>query len=398
MAKPILSVFIISLGIFMLSCTESTPLEQALTDAELEVKKVIDFADEHEIQIRYTQIKRGENNLPEFSSYSLFEDSEAYFYPASTAKLPIAALALQRIRELQVEGINIDSNTPFHIRDRNNHPIALKDSTALNENLSVAHLIKKIFLVSDNDAYNFLFDFLGSDYINSELRKKGLSETSIHHKFLFGADNQTTWEYHFIDHLDTLYYQPSIRAKQIISNGNLKAMIKGIGYIDGDKLVNRPFDFRSKNRISINDLEGILKRILFPDVFDSSERFDLLEEDYKFLKFWMSRNTLESSDPDCNNNADLYDSYVKFFVYGDQKGAMTDNVRIFNKVGDAYGTLTETAYIQDGASAIEFLLTATVHVNENQIFNDNIYEYDSIGFPFMAGLGRAILNYEKNKR
>ena len=398
MAKPILSVFIISLGIFIFSCTESTPLEQALTDAELEVKKVLYFADEHEIQIRYTQIKRGENNLPEFSSYSLFEDSEAYFYPASTAKLPIAALALQRIRELQAEGINIDSNTPFHIRDRYNHPIALKDSTALNENLSVAHLIKKIFLVSDNDSYNFLFDFLGSDYINSELRKKGLSETSIHHKFLFGADNQTTWEYHFIDHLDTLYYQPSIRAKQIISNGNLKAMIKGIGYIDGDKLVNRPFDFRSKNRISINDLEGILKRILFPDVFDSSERFDLLEEDYKFLKFWMSRNTLESSDPDYSNNPDLYDSYVKFFVYGDQKGAMTDNVRIFNKVGDAYGTLTETAYIQDRASAIEFLLTATVHVNENQIFNDNIYEYDSIGFPFMAGLGRAILNYEKNKR
>lgn len=398
MAKPILSVFIISLGIFMLSCTESTPLEQALTDAELEVKKVLDFADEHEIQIRYTQIKRGENNLPEFSSYSLFEDSEAYFYPASTAKLPIAALALQRIRELQAEGINIDSNTPFHIRDRYNHPIALKDSTALNENLSVAHLIKKIFLVSDNDSYNFLFDFLGSDYINSELRKKGLSETSIHHKFLFGADNQKTWEYHFIDHLDTLYYQPSIRAKQIISNGNLKAMIKGIGYIDGNELVNRPFDFSSKNRISINDLEGILKRILFPDVFDSSERFDLLEEDYKFLKFWMSRNTLESSDPDYSNNPDLYDSYVKFFVYGDQKGAMTDNVRIFNKVGDAYGTLTETAYIQDRASAIEFLLTATVHVNENQIFNDNIYEYDSIGFPFMAGLGRAILNYEKNKR
>jgi len=96
---------------------------------------------------------------------------------------------------------------------------------------------------------------------------------------LFGADNQTTWEYHFIDHLDTLYYRPSIRAKQIISNGNLKAMFKGLEYIDGEELVNRPFDFSLKNRISINDLEGILKRILFPDVFDSSERFDLLEEE-----------------------------------------------------------------------------------------------------------------------
>ena len=396
MAKPVLPFLIISLVISLLSCTKSTPLEQALTDAEFKVKKVLDLADEHEVQIRYTQIERGENNIPEFSSYSLFEDSETYFYPASTAKLPVAALALQRIRELQAEGIAIDRNTPFHIRDRNNHPIALEDFTALSGTLSIAHLIKKIFLVSDNDAYNYLFDFLGTDYINSELRVKGLKETSIHHKFLFGADNNRTWEYYFLHEQDTLYKQQSIHSKELINNGNLKKMIKGVGYLDDDKLVNEPFDFSKKNRISINDLEGILKRIIFPEIFDSDERFDLLEEDYEFLQYWMSRNTLESNDPDYSSDPDLYDSYVKFFIYGDQKGTMTDEVRIFNKVGDAYGTLTETAYIQDRASAIEFLLTATVHVNENQIFNDNIYEYDSIGFPFMAGLGRAILNYERN--
>jgi hypothetical protein len=397
MAKPVLSFLIIALSFSMLSCTQPTPLEQALIDAEFKVKKVLDLADKHEVQIRYTQIKRRENNLPEFTTYSLFEDSRTYFYPASTAKLPVAALALQRIRELQAEGVAIDRNTPFHIRDRNNHPIALEDSTALSGTLSIAHLIKKIFLVSDNDAYNYLFDFLGTDYINSQLRDKGLKETSIHHKFLFGADNNRTWEYYFLDEKDTLYKQQSIHAKELINNGNLKKMIKGVGYLDGNELVNEPFDFSKKNRISINDLEGILKRIVFPDVFDSDERFELLEEDYEFLQYWMSRNTLESNDPDYSSDPDLYDSYVKFFIYGDQKGTMTDKVRIFNKVGDAYGTLTETAYIQDRASAIEFLLTATVHINENQIFNDNIYEYDSIGFPFMAGLGRAILNYERNR-
>ena len=397
MAKPVLSFLIIALSFSMLSCTQPTPLEQALIDAEFKVKKVLDLADKHEVQIRYTQIKRRENNLPEFTTYSLFEDSETYFYPASTAKLPVAALALQRIRELQAEGVAIDRNTPFHIRDRNNHPIALKDSTALSGTLSIAHLIKKIFLVSDNDAYNYLFDFLGTDYINSQLRDKGLKETSIHHKFLFGADNNTTWEYYFLDKQDTLYKQQSIHAKELIGNGNLKKMIKGVGYLDGNELVNEPFDFSKKNRISIHDLEGILKRIVFPEIFDSDERFGLLEEDYEFLKYWMSRNTLESNDPDYSSDPDLYDSYVKFFIYGDQKGTMTDKVRIFNKVGDAYGTLTETAYIQDRASAIEFLLTATVHINKNQIFNDNIYEYDSIGFPFMAGLGRAILNYERNR-
>ncbi len=396
MAKPVLSFLIIALSFSMLSCTQPTPLEQALINAEFEVKKVLDLADEYEVQIRYTQIRRGENNLPEFTTFSLFEDSETYFYPASTAKLPVAALALQRIRELQAEGVAIDRNTPFHIRDRDNYPIALEDSTASSGTLSIAHLIKKIFLVSDNNAYNFLFDFLGTDYVNSQLRDKGLKETSIHHKFLFGADNIRTWEYYLLGEQDTLYKQQSIHAKELISNGNLKKMIKGVGYLDGNELVNEPFDFSKKNRISIHDLEGILKRIVFPEIFDSNERFGLLEEDYEFLQYWMSRNTLESNDPDYSSDPDLYDSYVKFFIYGDQKGTMTDKVRIFNKVGDAYGTLTETAYIQDRASAIEFLLTATVHVNENQIFNDNIYEYDSIGFPFMAGLGRAILNYERN--
>ena len=397
MAKPVLSLLIIALSIPLQSCSENTPLEQALIDTESEVKKVLDFADKHEVQIRYTQVKRDKNNLPEFSSYSLFEDSEAYFYPASTVKLPVAALALQRIRELQAEGINIDSNTPFHIRDGANKPIALMDSTAFSGNLSVAHLIKKIFLVSDNDAYNYLFDFLGTDYINTQLRDKGLKETSIHHKFLSGADNNRTWEYYFLDRQDTIYTQKSIYAKEIISNGNLKKMIKGVGYLDDNELINEPFNFSKKNRISINDLEGILKRIIFPRVYESNERFGLLEEDYEFLQYWMSRNTLESEDPDYSVDPKLYDSYVKFFIYGDQKGAMTDNLRIFNKVGDAYGTLTETAYIQDHTSAIEFLLTATVHINENQLFNDNIYEYDSIGFPFMAGLGRAILNYEQMK-
>lgn len=397
MAKPVLSSLIIALSFSLLSCTQPTPLEQALIDTEFEVKKVLDLADKHEVQIRYTQVKRGGGQVPKFTTYSLFEDSETYFYPASTAKLPLAALALQRIRELQAEGVTIDRNTPFHIRDRDNHPIALEDSTALSGTLSIAHLIKKIFLVSDNDAYNYLFDFLGTDYINSQLRDKGLKETSIHHKFLFGADNKTTWEYYFFGEQDTVYKQQSIRAKKVISNGNLKKMIKGVGYLDNNELVYEPFDFSMKNHVSINDLEGILKRIVFPEAFDSKERFDLREEDYEYLQYWMSRNTLESEDPDYRSDPELYDSYVKFFIYGDQKGTMTDNIRIFNKVGDAYGTLTETAYIQDRASNVEFLLTATVHVNENKIFNDNVYEYDSIGFPFMAGLGRAILRYERNQ-
>ena len=50
-----------------------------------------------------------------------------------------------------------------------------------------------------------------------------------------------------------------------------------------------------------------------------------------------------------------YDSYCKFLMYGDLKGEMSDRIRIYNKVGLAYGTLTDVAYIKND-QGVEFLL------------------------------------------
>ena len=73
-------------------------------------------------------------------------------------------------------------------------------------------------------------------------------------------------------------------------------------------------------------------------------------------------------------------------------------LQIFNKVGFAYGTLTDCAYIRDARNGVEFMLTATILVNGNGIFNDNQYEYDEVGIPFLAALGRAVYEYEVYRR
>ena len=166
--------------------------------------------------------------------------------------------------------------------------------------------------------------------------------------------------------------------------------LKGRGYISSGELINEPMNFDKKNRISIRDLQGILKRIIFPKEFNKKERFELEDTDYKFLRYWMSRTTLESNYPNYKDK-EYWDSYCKFFIYGDKKGAMTPEIRIYNKVGFAYGTLTDVAYVQDKNTGLEFFITATVLVNENQIFNDNIYEFEELGIPFLAALGREIL-------
>jgi uncharacterized alpha/beta hydrolase family protein len=93
-----------------------------------------------------------------------------------------------------------------------------------------------------------------------------------------------------------------------------------------------------------------------------------------------------------------YDSYGKFLWFGDTKKQLPKHIKIYNKVGYAYGTLTDCAYIEDRKNNLSYFVTATILVNQNGIFNDNNYEYDSIGIPFLAKLGRQIHTYEKYRK
>jgi len=392
-------IYLMGLILTSIQCSKTESiLERAMSSPDSAIQRVVKQLDKHEVQLLLTQIDTNQATEMNFHSSFFNLDEGHYFYPASTAKLPIAALTLQKLRELQSSGILIDADTPFTIRTQQGVPVKLNDPSQEEGALTFSHLIKKIFLVSDNDAYNYLFDFLGRDYINSELKGVGLNNTQIFHKFLFGADNETTWEYTFFNSEgDTLYHQGSITSSFKQSNQNLKGVVKGKGFLSEGTLVNSPMDFSKKNRISILDLEGILKRLMFPQAFPKSKQFRLADTDYEFLRFWMSRSTLESQFPNYDNG-EYWDSYNKFFIHGDQKGMMTDQIRIHNKVGYAYGTLTDVAFIQDKEFDLAFFLTATILVNENEIFNDDIYEFDNVGIPFLASLGRFVLEeLRKNK-
>ena len=73
------------------------------------------------------------------------------------------------------------------------------------------------------------------------------------------------------------------------------------------------------------------------------------------------------------------------------------DIRIFNKVGDAYGFLIDAAYIVDYKNEIEFMLSAVIYCNSDGIFNDDKYDYDKVGLPFMKNLGKIIYDYERTR-
>ena len=172
---------------------------------------------------------------------------------------------------------------------------------------------------------------------------------------------------------------------------------KGEGHIQNGALVAAPKDFAGSNYMSVEVLQDLLMAVFFPEELPAKRRFDLRPDDYRFLYRAMSMLPRECPHPQYDPEK-YYDSYVKFFLFGDNKEPMPDSVRIFNKVGLAYGYVTDNAYVVDFERGVEFLLTAVVLVNENGIFNDGAYEYDEVGLPFLAELGRVIYAYELERK
>ena len=179
------------------------------------IKKVLSDLNTHEVQILFTRIDRDSLGIPKFESHKFQVNSKQYFYPASTVKLPVAILALQKIRKLQSQGIPITPDTPFTVLFSKN-VIKKTDSTHPKNKLTIAHLIKKIFLVSDNTAYNYLFDFIGRDDANNAIHNIGITNFNLSHKFSDAENKTSPPRFIFFNQNGDTIYLSSINQKRRI--------------------------------------------------------------------------------------------------------------------------------------------------------------------------------------
>jgi len=163
-----------------------------------------------------------------------------------------------------------------------------------------------------------------------------------------------------------------------------------------DSLIQGPFDFTKGNQTTLGDLTDMLKAVLFPEATTENQRFNLSAEDRRFLLQYMSQYPSETNFPKYDSSK-FFDSFTKFF-FRNKGHQLPPYVRVFNKPGWSYGFLTNIAYIADFKHNIEFMLSCTLYVNEDGVINDNKYDYDSVGFPFMTALGQGIYQYELNRK
>lgn len=367
-------------------------LEQALA-SQPGLQNVLDNPEKYRLQIVLGLVEEGADGRPFLQQYSYRTGAE-YFYPASSVKLFAAIAAMQKLAALREQtGLDLTLNTPLVV-----HPLfeddVLEDSdpdNLLDGKITIEQQIRKILLVSDNQAFNYMYEFAGPDGIHESLEAAGLIAPRIVHRLSEARSEEENRQLPRIDFVtdEFVYTLPQRSVDPLPLRESVKRITVGSGYISGDEQVAHAMDFSGKNYFPLIDLQRGLCMVVRPDIDCGGAGFNLKEGDRQVLLEAMSQYPRESLNP--RYDPDEYpDDYVKDLLPGLTRVVPADRIRIFSKTGTAYGFSTENAWVVDQDNDRGFFIAATLYTNADGILNDDLYEYTTVARPFISDLGEAL--------
>jgi hypothetical protein len=359
-------------------------LDSILTTNPL-LKPIAAEKKKYRLQVIYTRINRDAANKPSFQDHQWMTDS-AYFYSASLVKLPVAIFTLEKIREIGIPALGpkttILTDSAFVCQKK-----TWSDSSSENGLPYPELYIRKMLLVSDNDAYSRLLEFLHPDYIRKRFLSLGYRKERIVQRFdgtCIGIGNKYMNPVRFVGSDGKLIWEQAADSVKDFRLDSGKIVI-GKGPVRNRK------DFSSSNLLRLTSAHDLLRKLVFHEY---EKRYKINGDEWTLLMKHMGMYPRESEWPRYDEKL-FWDSYKKYFIYGNsEKRIESDSVRIFNVVGQSYGFLSDCAYIVNRAAGIEFLLSAVIYCNEKDTFGGGVYQYEKTGFPYLKELSLALYRYE----
>lgn len=354
-------------------------------------------------------------------SQAVFGDRNRYFYPASSIKLHAAIAAYEQLNDLERGGIDVDDET--HLRYYSAFEPEEPSAGVFDQPgepaspITIRREMHKLFVVSDNHSFNRLFEFVGYSQLDQRLfewgltvdgRKGGQSSRIVHRLSEARTPDQNTRTPRIDLGLEDGAPSLPPRDDPIITRSmpGLSHVQVGKGVLRGGRVTEGPMDFSTKNYVSLSDLQYTLCRLIRPDVtgvgccvsggyFGSvkmgpmhGRALDLTDAQRAQLIRSATMLPRESESP--KYDPEKYpDDYVKFLLPGLLKVRPLEEWRVVNKIGLAYGFVTENAYVEHLPSGNAVFVAAVIHRNPNGIYNDGIYDYETT-LAEMATLGEVV--------
>jgi hypothetical protein len=388
--------------LFLGGCTIATRLEPhdagapplgAVLESDPRLAPVVAEAERYRLQIVLGTVREGRDGRRVLEQQT-FRAGAEYFYPASAVKLLAAVAALERLSDLRrATGLEIDPDTPLVYYPLFPGETVVGSDTSNLEGgaVTVRHEIRKIFLVSDNEAFNRLYELVGQDGLAASLERAGIHSARIVHRLEEPRTEEENRRYPRIDFVGEgfAYTLPERTSAPLPPAPTMPGLEVGAAYVADRGRVHAPMDFSGKNRVTLVDLQRALCNVVLPEVDCGGVGFYLLPA-YRTLLTDVLREFPRQSRNPVYAESEYPDAYAKYFLPGLRRVLDAERIASYDKIGQAYGFTTDNAWIVDEATGRSFFLAATLYTNADGVLNDDRYDYDSVALPFLADLAEVI--------
>ena len=356
--------------------------------------KILENGRAHRLQILVAEPTQKADGSLELRRSRLGEPKQ-YFYPASSIKLCGAVAALLEINARNRRdgtAYGLTSELTIHPRFPGDEVVGRDETNLEGARLTLAHDLRKLFLVSDNAAFNHCFEIVGQRGLNEAMWAGGFTSVRIWHRLSeprSPAENRLTRTVRLRD--GSLEATLAERDAGIdLANDLWTELDVGDGYLSSGKPVSGPMSFANKNAILLEDLQDLLVEIVRPEIDTKKRGFpDLTVEQRRFVVSALGEFPSESSNPKFDPTK-VPDHGCKFVLPGVARVIPKQYLRIYDKIGRAYGFSIENAYIEDRRTGSGFFLAAVLYTNPDGILNDDAYAYEEIADPFFVALGETL--------
>ncbi|MCA9622874.1 MAG: serine hydrolase [Myxococcales bacterium] len=308
---------------------------------------------------------------------------EELIYPASAIKTFLSLTALAAVEEA-----GGGPDTPVGLCDGGSCQPLRDPTNRETGQMTVGHLVRKLQLVSDNDAFTQLEGAVGPDAIHELGWSLGFSSLRVHHRMgeVPGAPRRARFAFLVPGAPITAPATPAIA----VPATPVSRLEVGRAHVDElGRQQERPMSFATKNYVALRDLQRLNQRLVLPEVRPDLPPLPLSDRSRALLLEAMTIAPRASDNPRYRAPQHEVEAH-KPMLPGLRRVVPKDAIRYVNKSGRAYGFHLENAYVEDRRSGLGFFVTAALYVNPNGVVNDDWYGYDNSTMPFMADLGELL--------
>jgi hypothetical protein len=365
---------------------------EVMLRADPDLSAMLDEAVKRRVQILVAIPMEG-SEPPRLRRIGFRVDAE-YFYPASAVKIAAAYGAAEKLDDLATDarGRGTGGATVVGLKT----PLVFVDGEGATRHVLKTTLMREMELAlvsSDNNAFNRLFEFVGKNELAARLARIGLREARV------------------VQHLGDVpeMVPPPPPAMELLLPGGRSILVAqrlgfepppapstdeaslGNAHVENGKKVARPMDFSWKNVIPLPELQDIMVAIARPDLYDrdklhlsNERRQDLIT----ILGMVPSQLRSYARAPKAKQKGlDLFHKPIHVSV---MKALPKDRIKVLEKDGRAFGFSVENSYVSDETTHRSFFVAATIYANDDETLNDDQYDYESVGTPFLAKLGEVL--------